>query len=136
MSDEPLKTDLAVWFAPTGDVDLDLSAGDLQRVSGLDNLAQALTLRLLTTRGELEALAHPRYGSRIRELIGEPRDRPNRELLRRFVRKALMEERRVAEVIGVRVSNHLVDPAVLVVEAHVRAIGGESVEVEIAVDLG
>ena len=39
------------------------SAWDLVARDGLENLAQAVILRLLTPRGELAALGHPDYGS-------------------------------------------------------------------------
>ena len=93
MAADPLKKDLRLLFRPNGEVDLALSRYDLETVDGRDNLAQALKMRLLVGAGELGALGHPRYGSRILELIGEPLDRANLELLRRFVRKALMRTR-------------------------------------------
>src|SRR5690348_775751 len=95
---DPLKTDLRLLFSPSGEVDLAVGRDDLQTVDGRDNLAQALKMRLLVGAGELGALGHPRYGSRIQELIGEPLDRANLELLRRFVRKALQRDPRVEEV--------------------------------------
>lgn len=43
--------------------------GDLKTVKGLENLRQAIILRLLTPRGAL--LHHPEYGSRFHELVGQ-----------------------------------------------------------------
>ena len=102
---DPFSTDLRLVF-PRGEAGVDLALGlqDLETVSGLENLVQALTLRLLVDRGELAGLAHPRYGSRIRDLIGEPLDRPNLELLRRYVRQELLRDPRVEEVLQVTVT--------------------------------
>jgi phage baseplate assembly protein W len=74
---------------------------DLGKVSGRDNLEQAIVLRLLTPRGELAALGHPEYGSRIHELIGQPNTENTRNRLRLFILEALQAERRVAEVVEV-----------------------------------
>jgi phage baseplate assembly protein W len=74
---------------------------DLGKVSGRDNLEQAIVLRLLTPRGELAALGHPEYGSRIHELIGQPNTENTRNRLRLFILEALQAERRVAEIVEV-----------------------------------
>jgi len=87
------KTDLRIVFQGTGHgpvVELATGARGPAAVSGIDNLVQALTLRLLVDQGELAGLGHPRYGSRIRELLGARLDRANLELIRRFVRQTLL----------------------------------------------
>ena len=53
---------------------------DLGVVSGLDNLGQAVILRLLTPKGELAPLAHPEYGSRLHELVGRQNTATTRNL--------------------------------------------------------
>lgn len=131
-----LGTDLRLVFRPDGAVDLDLNHGELTLVEGLDNLGQALALRLLTAEGEIRALGHPRYGSRVREMTGETLDRANLELLRRRVRQALKRDPRVLDVIEVTVSPRAAAPGVVDVFARVRAIGGAPVDVELTADLG
>lgn len=131
-----LKTDLRLVFRPEGDVDLAGGRLDLETVSGVDNLRQALTLRLLVHRGELAGLGHPGYGSRIHDLIGEPLDRPNLDLLRRYVRKALLEDPRVAEVTRIEVVPRRDAPGTVAVEASVKAVSGASVDVEVELDAG
>ncbi|MCK6524475.1 DUF2634 domain-containing protein [Myxococcota bacterium] len=131
---DPLLTDLRVVFTPHGQADLDLQTDELERVSGRDNLVQALSLRLLTERGELTELSHPRYGSRLRELIGEPLDRANVELLRRYVRKCLLQVPRVAEVVTVRALTTNI-PGVVVVQATVRPITGAPISLSLNLDL-
>ena len=131
---DPLLTDLAVVFDAQGQADLNLQTDEVERVSGRDNLVQALSLRLLTERGELTELSHPRYGSRLRELIGEPLDRANVELLRRYVRKCLLQDPRVAEVVTVRTFTTNV-PGVVVVQAAVRPISGAPITLSLNLDL-
>ena len=77
---------------------------DFSIVSGNDNLAQAITIRLLTPRGELTALAHPDYGSRLHELIGQPNTDNTRNLVRLYIIEALQQEVRIAEIIKLKVA--------------------------------
>jgi len=65
---------------------------------GLENLAQAILLRVLTPRGELAALGHPDYGSRVPELIGAGNTESTRALLRLHLLDALSREPRIAKV--------------------------------------
>jgi len=82
---------------PIGDV------ADVATVSGRENLAQALVLRLLTPVGSLAALGHPAYGCRLTELIGRLNDESTRNLARLFTLEALAAEPRVAQVLDLRV---------------------------------
>ncbi len=128
-------TDLRLIFA-RGSEGADLAVGlqDLETVDGLDNLVQALTLRLLVDRGELGGLGHPRYGSRIRDLIGEPLDRANLELLRRIVRQELLRDPRVEEVLQVSVTPHDARRDGVDVVARVRAVTGQEASLEVHID--
>lgn len=65
---------------------------------GFENLAQAVILRLLTPRGELAALGHPEFGSRVHELVGRENNRSQRNLLKLFILEALKLEPRVEKV--------------------------------------
>jgi phage baseplate assembly protein W len=132
-----LKTDLRIAFKDTGEVDLDWSTdAGATTVSGKDNLVQALTLRLMIYRGHLEQLGHVRYGSKVAELIGEPMDRQNLELLRRYVRQALKEDPRVEDVTSLTVSARPDLPGAVDVRASILAITGDEVELGLALDLG
>lgn len=73
-------------------------AWDFLPREGLENLAQAVILRLLTPRGELAALGHPEYGSRVHELIGQENNTSRRNLLKLFILEALKQEPRVEKV--------------------------------------
>jgi phage baseplate assembly protein W len=82
---------------------------DLDVLSDLDNLRQALLLRFLTPMGELAALGHSSYGSRLFELIGELNSETNRNRAKVFVLQALADESRVKEVVAVNVTQGLSD---------------------------
>ncbi len=129
-----LGVDLRVELREDG-ADLVWADEDFETCGGLDNLGQALTLRLLVHRGELTGLGHPRYGSRVHELIGEPLDRPNLGLLRRYVRKVLREDPRVDTLTSVRVQPHPAVPGAVEIFAEVVAVSGARVDVSLALDL-
>lgn len=79
-------------------------AWDFVPREGLENLAQAVILRLLTPRGELAALGHPEYGSRVHELIGRENTTPQRNLLKLFILDALKLEPRIEKVVELAVA--------------------------------
>src|SRR5512141_1120287 len=68
---------------------------DLALLSGRENLAQALLIRLLTPVGTLAGLGHAAYGSRISELIGRRKTEELRNLCRAYVLEAVAAEPRV-----------------------------------------
>lgn len=77
---------------------------DLAIASGRDNLAQAIIMRLLTPRGELTALGHPQYGSRLHELVGDVNTETKRNLVRLYILETLQREPRIAEIENVTVT--------------------------------
>src|SRR6266852_3432830 len=77
---------------------------DLGIVSGLDNLGQAILMRLLTPKGELAALAHPEYGSRLNELIGSGNTATTRNLAKLYILESLKLEPRIRKVVHVVVT--------------------------------
>lgn len=99
---------------------------DLEPVSGVENLQQALLLRFLTPRGELAALGHRTYGSSLHTLIGERNDETTRNRARLFALEALQEEPRVAEVLELRVTGRRQDPTRIDVSATLRAVDGDA----------
>ncbi|GAK58620.1 conserved domain protein [Candidatus Vecturithrix granuli] len=76
---------------------------DMGVVSGRDNLSQAIILRLLTPRGELSALGHPEYGSRLHELIGERNTDTKRSLIKLYILESLQMEPRIEKVVEITV---------------------------------
>lgn len=70
---------------------------DVGAVSGRENLAQALVLRLLTPRGALAGLGHAAYGSQLHKLIGQRKTEALRNLCRAYVLEVVAQELRVEE---------------------------------------
>jgi len=126
-------SDLRLRRTEHGRYDLALGVGDVATVSGADLLVQALTMRLVCLRGELARLGHPRYGSELHALIGQPRDRENLGLLGRYVRKALLADPRVREVRRIDVVTP--DPSTVEILATVLSHAGDEVSLEVRVDV-
>ena len=96
-----------------GSLDLRIVAGrpgsrgtpsDIGTVAARANLAQALTLRLLTAKGALTELGHPAYGCRLVTLIGRTNNEATRHLARLYVIEAIREEPRVKALTGLAVA--------------------------------
>lgn len=104
---------------------------DLVTLSDRDNLAQALTTRLLTPRGELGPLGHPDYGSRLHEVIGAPNTATTRNLAKLFVIEALKQERRVDRIASVAVEPHQVNRFLISISIRVLPVGDDA-----ALDVG
>jgi phage baseplate assembly protein W len=95
---------------------------DLETVIAEDNLRQALLLRFLTRRGELEPLGHPLYGSRLFDLLGERNTLANRNRAKLYVLEALAMEPRVAEVLRVTVETSRADRTQMEITVSLRPI--------------
>jgi phage baseplate assembly protein W len=141
MAQEHLASDLSIYRAHLGG-ERERSSPDLRAVPGhtvpphrvperdlasvdrLDNLRQALVNRLLTRRGELAALGHPEYGSRLYELIGQPNSATRRNLAKLFVLEALAQEPRVdSQQIQIDVQPDPRDRTRVLIEIRVRPVG-------------
>jgi phage baseplate assembly protein W len=135
---DPFGTDLRLTPTPQGGVDVAGGTAGQGSIDGLDNLVQSLTLRLLTHQGELADLGHPRFGSRVWELIGEPLDAANLGLLRRYVRQAVLADPNVAEITRLDVTPRLDAPGAVDVFVAVRAAPppGAEVVVRVVLDAG
>jgi phage baseplate assembly protein W len=99
---------------------------DLETLHGLDNLRQALLLRFLTHAGELAALGHPDYGSRLHELIGELNTQTNRNRAKLYVLQALAAEPRVKEVLSVQVTQNQAEPTRMDIDVWLSAIDSDT----------
>ncbi len=136
----PQHADVRLAFRDDGSVDLGLAGRDLDTVEGIDNLIQALKMRLLVGRGELARLGHPRYGSRVHELVGEPLDRQNLELLRRYVRQTILSDPRVAAIRSLEIRPLRSEPGAVdvfvIVEPDPKKLVGPAFELGVIVDVG
>ena len=104
---------------------------DLSVSSDLDNLRQAIEIRLLTPRGELAPLGHAEYGSRLPDLIGRPNTETNRNLAKLYVIEALKQERRIEKIVTVDVTPAAGERHLIRIFLQVKAIGLQNV-----IDLG
>ena len=104
---------------------------DLSVSSDLDNLRQAIEIRLLTPKGELAPLGHADYGSRLPDLIGRPNTDTNRNLAKLYVIEALKQERRIEKIVTVEVTPAPGERHLIRIFLQVKAIGVQSV-----IDLG
>lgn len=105
---------------------------DLDTWAGVDNLTQALLLRLLTWRGELAPLGHPSYGSRLHELIGELNTETTRNRAKLYVLEALADEPRVRRVVSVRVTPSRRTREEIDIDLRVEPTGPEAPELRLA----
>jgi phage baseplate assembly protein W len=104
-----------------------LEVVDFSLVAGRDNLGQAVILRLLTPRGELESLAHPDYGSRLHELIGRQNTETTRHLVKLHILESLAAEPRIEEIVDVTVEPAPRTRDLVVVLLRVKPIGQTAV---------
>ena len=77
---------------------------DIGVISGSDNLAQAIIVRLLTPKGELAGLGHPGYGCRLHEIVGMPNTETKRNLVKLYILESLKMEPRIEKVVKVDVA--------------------------------
>lgn len=76
---------------------------DLSAISGRENLAQALIVRLLTRQGTLAPLGHSEYGTRLVDLIGRLNDETTRNLARLYTLEGIAQEQRVLKLLELNV---------------------------------
>jgi len=83
--------------------DVQISAtSDFKIASGSANLSQAIINRVRTMVGELDL--HPYYGCRLPSLIGTTPNAFTLQLARQYIREALIQEPRVAEILSIDVT--------------------------------
>lgn len=75
---------------------LSVANGDLAMVSGIDNFAQALSIRVTVEKRELGF--HPEFGCWVRSLLGDIGGQPSARLAAFYVKSALKEDPRVQSV--------------------------------------
>ena len=121
MSEELLGHDLLLTPGAFG-FGLVTDLGDLETTAGIDNLVQALLIRFNTPVGELTALGHPDYGSRLHELIGQLNNATTRNLVRLFTLDTLRQEPRVQAVHHLSVETVAGQPDLVLVSIQLSAI--------------
>jgi hypothetical protein len=115
------------------------AGGDLGTVDGRSNLTQAILNRFYTRQGELTALGHPDYGSRLYLLLGEINNTRTRKLAELYIRECLGQESRIAEILQITFeppSRDLEKRNVLTATIALRPVGESlPLTVQIAVNL-
>lgn len=138
MMKEQLGTDLLITHRGTLHTAIELveQGGDLQMASGLENLQQAIRLRLATRQGDLEQLGHPDFGSRLYLLIGRRPTPESIALAKAYVHEALRRESRIAAIQRVDVAPDPKRPDSLFIEVTVQPVGAAApVKVTAALEL-
>ncbi|MEW6491442.1 MAG: DUF2634 domain-containing protein [Cyanobacteriota bacterium] len=102
--------------------------GDLAITGGLNNLAQAILNRLCTRKGELAALGHPDYGSRLYLLMGELNNTRTQRLAELYIRECLQAEPRIEEILEIvfEPPSDIFDRSRLKVRVTVKPVGEET----------
>lgn len=109
---------------PAGTIFLDEPA-DFAAAKGVENLQQALVLRLLTPLGTLKDLGHANYGSRLHELIGQENVAAAALRARAYVIQAIAQEKRVEKILSLEILPTTPDtPDRLRIFVRVLAVGG------------
>ena len=96
-------------------------SGDLDVISGLENLKNALYRRLLTTPGTL--IHRPDYGVGIKDFQNSLNSLSNQQKLAMRIRTQFIEDPRVDDVTGVRVNIDANDPSRIEIFIRVSVIG-------------
>ncbi|MGD1857646.1 MAG: hypothetical protein ACFB2W_25705 [Leptolyngbyaceae cyanobacterium] len=109
-----------------------LRATDFALTTGRDNLAQAVIMRLLTPRGELTALGHPTYGSRLHELVGRRNLATNLALMRLYILESLKQEPRIDSVALLQIEPASRDRINVYLEVHPVEPAGETAAIPIS----
>jgi phage baseplate assembly protein W len=98
---------------------------DFASAKGVENLQQALVLRLLTPLGTLKDLGHANYGSRLHELIGQENVEAAALQARAYVLQTIAQEKRVKEILSLEILPTTPDaPDRLRIFVRVLAVGG------------
>lgn len=119
-----LGRDLQLGFGRSyGGLSLQVTGGDLALTEGIDNLAQAVWLRLVIPLGDFAHLGHPEYGSRLHMLIGRLVNASTIALAKAYVREALRREPRLETVTHLDVRPDPLQPDTLLIELTVKPVG-------------
>lgn len=114
--DEFLKTDLAFKkdLVPT-------ASGDLDVISGMENVKEALFRRLITTPGTL--IHRPEYGVNVKQFQGALNSLENQRRLAMAIQEQFEQDERVEKVLGVSIDSKNRTPDLVIVNVRVKIVG-------------
>jgi len=95
--------------------------GDLDQVSGLENIKNSLLRRLQVTPGSL--VHRPNYGVGIKDFLNGVNSIDNQRTLALRVKEQFEQDFRVVEVLGLRVSSEDTRPEKVVIFIRVKLVG-------------
>ena len=95
--------------------------GDLQRISGLNNLKDALLRRLKTQKGTL--VHRPDYGVSIKDFQNAPNTLANHQRMATRIKEQFEQDPRVASVVGVKIIVDKLRPEVITIFVRVIITG-------------
>ena len=93
MLNDIYKTDLSFGAAPTG---------DLERISGIENVREELLRRLITSPGTL--VHRPEYGVGVKDYLNGINRLGNKRQLAIKIQEQFTQDPRVASLLGVQIS--------------------------------
>lgn len=121
--EEVLLTDLL------HDDDLHATAsGDLETISGLLNLRQALFHRLITSPGAL--IHRPDYGVGIKNFQNAVNSIDTKRRLANVIAEQFGRDPRIQEISGIRITNEDANPSQIIIFVRVKALGYDEATLE------
>ncbi len=105
--------------------------GDLQSITGLRNLKEALYRRLVATPGTL--IHRPDYGVGIKDYLNSVNSLNNQRSLALRVKEQFERDPRVEEVVSLRFEQDSVVPGKFTIFTKVKAVGLGEAELDFAV---
>ena len=103
-------------------------SGDLETISGLLNLKQALFHRLITGPGAL--IHRPDYGVGIKNYQNAVNTIDTQRKLATTIVEQFSRESRINEVSGIRITNDDANPEVVVIYVRIKAAGYDEITLE------
>ena len=128
MSSKDYGVDIALEYNDYW-ADLKSNSADIATIDGIDNLAQAIRNRLMTTLGDIPR--HPTYGSKLSTMIGKRSNSVLDTIIRMMVMESLQDEGRIqlATSIDVDIQDDTINIALYVVSIY-------STETAVALTIG
>jgi phage baseplate assembly protein W len=114
--EEVLKTDLAF----TDDFKV-TATGDIDIISGLANIKQALFNRLVTSPGSL--IHRPTYGVGIKDYQNSPSSLASQQLLAKKIQEQFLQDERIEAVTGVQIKFNDLTPEKTTILVKVKVKG-------------
>lgn len=97
------------------------STGDIDRVSGLTNLREAIFRRLITTPGTL--VHRPTYGVGIKRFQNDLNRLSKKKELASLIQEQISQDERVVSVLGVLISEDPSNSSLVNINIRVEAVG-------------